>query len=73
MATSALLDPARQAPVGDSNEKILGVNLADRVDWVKDRLQAEGLTAARLCLPMDVGLGAIAVLIATWKPAHGPY
>jgi|GEM_PF-3457840 len=42
MATSALHDPVRQAPVGDGNEKISGVNLADRVDWVKDRCRPRG-------------------------------
>lgn len=64
MTTYPLLNPARQAPVGDGIEEISGLDLANRVAYLKERLAAEGLTGARLCLPMDAGLGAIAVLIA---------
>lgn len=64
MTTFPLLNPGRQAPVGDGVEEISGPELALRVAQVKDRLAAGGLTGRRICLAMDAGLGAIAVLIA---------
>lgn len=59
-----LLDPALQAPVGDGVEEATGQDLANRVAYFKDRIIAEGLSESRLCLPMDAGLGSLALLIA---------
>ena len=64
MTTFPLLNPALQAPVGDGVQEITGLDLAGRVAYLKDRISAEGLTGARLCLPMDAGLGSVALLIA---------
>lgn len=64
MTMYPLLNPNRQAPVGDGVEEVSGAELGRRVDWVKGWLAAEGLAAQRLCLPMDAGLGSVAVLIA---------
>ncbi len=59
-----LLNPALQAPVCDDTEQISGTELGARVARIKDRLAAEKLTGARVCIPVDAGLGAMAALIA---------
>ena len=64
MIAYPLLNAALQAPVGDGTEEISGTVLAARVAWVKEWLQAQDLTGARVCLPLDAGLGSLAVLIA---------
>ena len=65
MTIYPLLNPARQAPVSDGVATISGVELGASVAWMKQWLLAQGgLTQARLCLPMDAGLGSLALLIA---------
>ena len=48
----------------DAAETISGSIMQDRVGVVRTKLQALGLATARLCLPLDSGLGSIALLLA---------
>lgn len=60
----SLLDPVLPGGFSDAAETITRREMAERVAAVKSRLAAEGLARAPLCLPVDAGLGTLAVLIA---------
>ena len=64
MTRFALLDPDHQRTFSDLTETISGADMALRVAQVKAKLQDMGLIGAQLCVPIDAGLGAVAVVLA---------
>lgn len=64
MTQLQLLDPSHQRTFSDLAETITGPEMADRVAMVKERLRDMGLIGAQLCVPIDAGLGAVAVFLA---------
>lgn len=64
MSRLALLDPAGSQLVSDGTEEISRTELRTRVDSVADLIAENGLGAARLVIPLNAGLGALAALIA---------
>ena len=64
MTQFQLLDPSHPRTFSDLAETISGRDMANRVTLVKDRLRDMGLIGAQLCVPIDAGLGAVAVFLA---------
>ncbi|KKL04899.1 hypothetical protein LCGC14_2611460 [marine sediment metagenome] len=59
-----LLSDRPDMGLADRTRQVSPAALAGLVAALQDRLGREGLTGARLCLPLDSSLGALAVLLA---------